>query len=99
MRPREGFRPNSPHMLDGIRIEPPPSPACASGTIPLATAAAEPPLDPPGERVVSHGLWVGPYACGSVVVIRPNSGVLALPTMAKPAASSLAKRWLVTSGV
>ena len=33
-----------------MRIEPPPSLACANGTMPLATAAAEPPLDPPGER-------------------------------------------------
>ena len=46
-------------MLDGMRIDPPPSPACATGTIPLATAAAEPPLDPPELRVVSHGLRVG----------------------------------------
>ena len=38
-------------MLAGMRIEPPPSPACATGTMPLATAAAEPPLDPPALRV------------------------------------------------
>jgi len=31
----------------GMRIDPPPSLACAIGTIPAATAAAEPPLDPP----------------------------------------------------
>ena len=35
--------------------------------MPLATAAAEPPLDPPVVRLVSHGLRVGPYASGSVV--------------------------------
>ena len=34
--------------------------------MPLATAAAEPPLDPPVVRFVSHGLRVGPYASGSV---------------------------------
>ena len=27
MRPRDGFKPNSPHMLAGMRIDPPPSPA------------------------------------------------------------------------
>ena len=47
-RPRDGFSPTRPHMLAGMRIEPPPSLACATGTMPLATAAAEPPLEPPG---------------------------------------------------
>src|SRR3989475_7759166 len=56
IRPREGFKPTSPHSLAGIRIDPPPSLACAAGTSPAATAAAEPPLEPPVERLVSHGL-------------------------------------------
>ena len=43
-----------------MRIEPPPSLACAIGTIPAATAAAEPPLDPPVEWSVSQGLRAGP---------------------------------------
>ncbi len=55
-----------------MRIEPPPSPTCASGTIPLATAAAEPPLDPPELCAVCHGLRVGPYASGSAVGMSPN---------------------------
>ena len=49
-------------MLAGMRIDPPPSPACATGTIPLATAAADPPLEPPGVWSRFHGLCVGPYA-------------------------------------
>ena len=92
MRPRDGFNPNKLHLLAGIRIEPPPSPAWASGTIPLATAAADPPLDPPGEWAMSHGLCAAPCAVDSVVGINPNSGVFVLPTITKPAASSLAKR-------
>src|SRR5215831_19106394 len=68
VRPRDGFRPTSPHSLAGMRIEPPPSLACAAATIPAATAAADPPLDPPVERAGSHGFRVGPYASGSVVV-------------------------------
>ena len=32
-----------------MRSEPPPSPPCVIGTIPAATAAAAPPLEPPGE--------------------------------------------------
>ena len=84
-RPRDGFRPTRPHAEAGMRIEPPPSLACAIGTIPDATATAEPPLEPPGERDVSHGLRQGPYASGSVVGRIPSSGVLVLPTNAKPA--------------
>ncbi len=47
-----------PHIDAGWRIEPPvsePRDACA---ISAATAAALPPDDPPGTRVVSHGLRV-----------------------------------------
>ena len=59
-RPRLGFSPTRPHSLAGMRIDPPPSLAWPIGTIPAATAAADPPLDPPVERVVSQGLRVGP---------------------------------------
>ena len=52
-RARVGFSPTRPHALAGMRIEPPPSLACATGTRPAATAAADPPLDPPVERPVS----------------------------------------------
>ncbi len=60
VRCRVGFRPTSPHSLAGTRIEPPPSFAWATGTMPAATAAAEPPLEPPVERPVSQGLRLGP---------------------------------------
>ena len=49
-RPRDGLSPNSPHAADGMRIDPPPSFPCAIGTMPDATAAADPPLEPPAER-------------------------------------------------
>ncbi len=49
-RPRVGFMPTSPQQAAGIRIEPPPSDAPAAGTRPAATAAAEPPDEPPGVR-------------------------------------------------
>ena len=39
-----------------MRIEPPPSLAWASGTMRAATAAAEPPLEPPLERVEVPGV-------------------------------------------
>src|SRR5699024_2899773 len=47
--PRVGFKPNNPEKEAGIRIDPPPSLAPATGTTPEAIAAAAPPLDPPGE--------------------------------------------------
>ena len=84
-RPRVGFMPKSPQQEAGIRIEPPPSPPVATGVIPHATAAAEPPLEPPAVRVRSHGLRVGPKSAGSVNGVRPNSGVLVLPRSTKPA--------------
>ena len=70
-----------------MRIEPPPSLACAIGTMPAATAAAAPPDDPPEERAGSHGLRVGPNASGSVVGRKPYSGVADLPRKTKPARS------------
>ncbi len=48
--PRPGFKPTSPQLAAGMRIDPPPSLAPAHGTIPAATAAADPPDEPPGER-------------------------------------------------
>src|SRR5687768_12088731 len=59
-RPRVGLSPTSPHMLAGPRIEPPPSLACATGTMPAATAAAAPPDEPPALRERFQGLRVAP---------------------------------------
>ena len=73
-------------------MEPPPSLAWATGTIPEATAAPEPPLEPPGECSVFQGLRVGPYASGSVVGRIPSSGAFVLPTKTKPAARNFAAR-------
>ena len=68
LRPRDGFSPTRPHSLAGMRIDPPPSPAWPTGTMPEATAAADPPLEPPVEsagvprvagRAVERGLGGG----------------------------------------
>ena len=59
-RPRDGLRPTSPHSAEGMRMEPPPSPPPATGTMPDATAAAEPPEEPPEPCSVFQGLRVGP---------------------------------------
>ena len=85
LRLRVVFMPNRPQHDAGMRIEPPPSLAWASGTMRAATAAAEPPLEPPAVRVRSQGFRVGPNSTGSVVALRPNSGVLVRPRIIRPA--------------
>ena len=85
VRPRVGLSPNTPQQEAGMRIDPPPSLACAMGTKPAATAAAEPPDDPPVVRPLSQGLRAGPKRRGSVVGRMPNSGVLVLPSTMSPA--------------
>ena len=49
-----------PVTAAGWRIEPPVSVPIDSGASNAATAADEPPDEPPGMRVRSHGLCVGP---------------------------------------
>ena len=76
--------PLRPQHDDGMRIEPPPSEPVASGTIPAAMAAAEPPDDPPTMWSVFQGLTVRPNRVLSVSAFHPNSGVLVLPTTTQP---------------
>src|SRR5450759_729447 len=69
-------------------MEPPVSEPSATGANPAATAAAEPPEDPPGTRLVSWGFGVGPKAELSVYEPMANSSVLVLPTMTAPASTN-----------
>src|SRR5947209_19272655 len=69
-----------------MRVEPPPSLAVQKGTTPAATAAADPPLEPPGVRVGSQGLRVVPHALVWVKAVTPNSGAAVLPMGTPPAA-------------
>src|SRR5215468_6300458 len=66
LRARVGLSPKRPHAEAGMRIDPPPSVACAIGSIPAVTAAAAPPLDPPALSPRLHGLRVAPCRRGSV---------------------------------
>src|SRR5580692_5417694 len=56
-----------------------------SGAWYAATAAAEPPEDPPGTRLRSHGLRDGPNAEFSVEEPIANSSMLVLPSRTTPA--------------
>ncbi|CAB4564865.1 unannotated protein [freshwater metagenome] len=94
-RPRDGLSPTSPHSDAGIRIEPPPSFACPTATMPAATAAADPPDEPPVEWSRFQGLRVGPYASGSVVIVDPHSGVFVRPIATNPASRS--RRYIAES--
>ena len=55
-----GFRPQIPHMLDGIRMLPPMSLPIPMTEPPPAMRAASPPEEPPGPRVGSSGFTVRP---------------------------------------
>ena len=80
--------PTIPQTAAGWRIEPPVSVPMASGASYAATAAAEPPDEPPGILVRSHGLWLGPKAEFSVEEPMANSSMLVLPMMIAPACRS-----------
>ena len=54
------------------------------GTMPAATAAADPPDDPPGTRSGASGLRVGPNALFSVDEPIANSSMFVLPTTIAP---------------
>ena len=74
-----------PQTAAGWRIEPPVSVPMPSGASNAATAAAEPPDEPPGTRLRSHGLRLGPNAEFSVEEPIANSSMLVLPRMTTPA--------------
>ena len=79
--------PTTPHRAAGWRTEPPVSDPRARGTNPAATAAADPPEEPPGTLLRSCGLRVGPKAEFSVDEPMANSSRLVLPTATAPAAT------------
>src|ERR1700733_3050719 len=84
VKPGGGRMPRMPQNAAGMRIEQPKSVPCASGTMPVATATAEPPDDPAGLRDGSHGLRVGPNSTLLVLAPQANSGGLVLATMIAP---------------
>src|SRR5205814_8668089 len=75
-----------PTNAAGCRMEPPVSEPSAPKPSSAATAAAAPPLDPPGTRDRSHGLCVDFRAEFSVDEPIANSSRLVLPNGIAPAA-------------
>src|ERR1700751_4722372 len=84
MTPLLCFNPTTPLQAAGIRVEPPPSVATASGAMPLAIATAAPPLEPPLVRAALQALRVRPNSGASVRLGRPPRGVLFWPLGSAP---------------
>ncbi len=74
-----------PHSEAGWRIEPPVSVPMAHGAVPAATAAALPPDEPPGTRVLSQGFSTGPKPEFSFDEPMANSSWFVLPSTRAPA--------------
>src|SRR6185437_2533302 len=80
-----GFKPTTPHHADGRRTEPPESVPSAPKHIRVATAAAEPPEDPPETRSSAHGLRTAPKCDVALVAVRLNSERLLFARITAPA--------------
>src|SRR5215470_7112946 len=86
VRPGVGRMPTIPQNAAGTRTEPPKSVPCAIGTMPVATATAEPPEEPAGLSAGFQGLRVTPNTALTVWAPAANSGVLVLASTIAPAA-------------
>mmetsp|Transcript_49907 Transcript_49907/g.117576 ORF Transcript_49907/g.117576 Transcript_49907/m.117576 type:complete len:272 (-) Transcript_49907:501-1316(-) len=85
-RANPGASPTVPDHAAGMRIDPPPSHPMATGTMPAATATAEPEDDPPLNRSNAKG-FLGPWYQGLYPVgWTPCSCMTVVPTMIAPAA-------------
>src|SRR6266446_488615 len=76
--------PTQPQRAAGWRIEPPVSEPRLAKHSSDTTAAADPPEEPPGMRVTSHGFRVGPKAEFSVELPMANSSMLSRPKTIAP---------------
>src|SRR3954454_753541 len=79
--------PTTPQSAAGCRIEPPVSVPVAPAHSDAATAAAEPPEDPPGTCARDHGLRTGPRELFSFDEPMANSSMLSLPRATAPASA------------
>src|SRR6266849_3034249 len=79
-----------PQSAAGTRVDPPVSDPRPQLTIPAAMAAAVPPEEPPGIRVLSYGFFTGPANDDRLVLVMPNASscMLVLPMTMAPASSN-----------
>lgn len=81
-----------------MRSEPPVSEPVQTGSRSHASAAAEPPDEPPALSRGSNGLPVAPQTALRVLAPAPSSGTLVLPATMAPAARSRATSTLSCVG-
>src|SRR5207244_6544766 len=81
-RSNVGLKPTTPQQAAGIRIEPPESLPSAASARPAASAAAEPPDEPPAIRPGAIGFGTVPKCAFSEVIPYANSCKFVLPTFA-----------------
>ena len=75
-----------PQNEAGLRKEPPVSEPVQTGSMSVASAAADPPDEPPALSMGLNGLPVAPHTGLRLLEPAPNSGTLVLPTTTAPAA-------------
>ncbi|CAB5682697.1 Uncharacterised protein [Delftia tsuruhatensis] len=88
-RPADGLIEAIPHAFAGLRSEPPMSLPKPRGLIPLAIAAASPPLLPDAVLDAFHGFFVNPCKVLSVCTRMARSGQFVLAIGMAPAARTL----------
>ena len=96
--PGDGRKPTTPHSAAGMRSEPPVSEPVHSGSRSHASAAAEPPEEPPALSAGLNGLPVAPHTGLRVLAPAPMSGTLVLAVTMAPARFSRATRPLSCAG-
>ena len=84
-QPCVGRKPLIPLIDAGNRTDPPVSEPNDPIHIPAATAAPEPPLEPPGIRSVFQGLRQGGETVLLDLIPKASSCIVALPTIMAPA--------------
>ena len=78
--PQDGLKPTTPQHAAGSRTEPALSVPSATSQSPAASAAALPPLEPPGIRPGASGFTTAPKCGLSEVIPYANSCRFVLPT-------------------
>ena len=98
-QPGEARHATMPQKLAGVRSDPPRSLPTAAAHRAAATAAADPPLEPPGVRLGSCGLRHTPDSAFAVTGPTPSGGVLVLPITTAPSARSRATQSWSSAGM
>ena len=97
-RPALGRMPTTPHSAAGMRRLPALSEPSASGAMPVASAIAEPPDEPPHVSGGANGLPLTPYTGLNVLPPAPHSGVFVFMQTMPPARRSAATRLSSAAG-